>query len=173
MHNCFSKIVLTAFAGLVTVVLPPLSEGQKAANLKKVEPGKTPYFSSTPTRCEYSGKCVFVFKPVAAGYRLVVTYIYAQVPTYSTGAAIGAYLSLHASTSDPQAISDQLLVPIPMDVPGYPNQDFSSEYRTVSSPVSFYFEPGTVPEIDVNNSRTGSDRFGPLAGVTGYLVKVE
>ncbi len=132
---------------------------QKAALVQEAYgPGRTPYqsnqlYNPSASICPNQFYCQIAFPPVPAGKRLVVTQASA---TYSMNAgASEAIVSIGSSLFDTM----DLPAPVFVGVNRY----------VASSPITYYFEPGTTPYIFITGSSVVTNNTGH-ASMVGYLV---
>jgi len=147
--------VAHALAAVFITLLSASAQAQKPALTKSIdEPGRAPYLSYVVQPCQGAEICKIQFKAVPAGFRLAVTYVSV---VYVPSGADDNLISLGQSPSN----SMYLFLPAPVSV---------GLNRMTSSPITFYVEPGSAPEITVFNSAKGYYISG---SITGYLVALD
>ena len=141
-------------AAATIMLLSATTQAQKPAITKSIdEPGRTPYTSEIKGNCD--GSCNVQFKTVPAGLRLVVTYISAS------------YITVPNASGPTLASLDggSAFLLLPLVAPATNNGTIRS--FILSSPVTYYVEPGSAPRFNVSNSSSFS------ASLFGYLVSVD
>jgi hypothetical protein len=171
MMNRSRIVALLAFTAAFTAIVSVPAHAQKPALVQNIdEKGRNPYQQSiqfTPTSIAtgstpcFTGQntCEIFFKPVPAGYRLVVSQVTAAYAAAVAG-DIGhlAVLSTVTSTTTP-VVGDIYVLPSPA---------VSAGIYTLSVPVTFYVEPGLTPFLDLTNVQFGNNTV--TVSISGYLV---
>jgi hypothetical protein len=156
MLKSFRLTALLVFTAFVFVSLAATTaQAQKPALTKSTdEPGRSPYFSFANQYCATNGECLMSFKPVPAGFRLVVTHASAvYVPATNFG-HLDNLVFLRQSSD----FADWAYLPAPSS---------TGASSVTSAPITFYVEPGSTLYITVRNSSSGTYISG---SITGYLV---
>jgi hypothetical protein len=155
---------LLVIAGAFTHLLPATAYAQKPALVRNVdEPGRSPYqqvllFNQSTQVCT-NYVCTLWFNPVPAGYRLVVTHVSARFRLADNGSE--AYTTLGYDGN----LASDIVLPAPSFI-GY-------NYYVVSSPVTFYVEPGSSPTLSLSGNRVdASGSYSAQASIVGYLVAI-
>jgi len=158
MLKSFRVTALLVFTASVFVSLAATTaaHAQKPAITKSVdEPGRSPYFSSASRYCAVTTVCgIDSFKPVPAGFRLVITHVSA----------------IYRPSSDPGHFDNEVYLRQSSDrgsIAHLPAPSSIGLQLVASGPITFYVEPGSTPEIMVANAAGGYDIHG---SITGYLV---
>jgi hypothetical protein len=174
MLNRSRIIALLAFAAASTAMIPAPAHAQKPALVQNIdEKGRNPYqqgfqFNATttttlggPTVCASNNNtCLIFFKPVPAGYRLVVTHISFTYTAATVGADSTAALLTVTSTT----------APVVGDISALPAPTFSGSRCDLSAPITFYVEPGLIPTLDMSNVLVNNT--SAIVSITGYLVNL-
>jgi hypothetical protein len=132
MFKIFRATAFIVFAASMFVSLATTSaHAQKPALTKSTdEPGRSPYFSSANQYCATDGECLMSFKPVPAGFRLVVTHASAvYVPAINSG-HLDNLVFLRQSSD----FADWTYLPAPSSI---------GASSVTSAPITFYVEPGS------------------------------
>jgi hypothetical protein len=165
MIRLFKTFAIVAFTALNV-----FGHAQKPALVQNIdERGRNPYqqtiqFAPTvtgtgSTPCISGNVCLALFKPVPAGYRLVVTQVSAIYPAASTGDVSHPVLLVSiVSIASPQFV----------DATALPTATLSGGVYTSSTPTTFYVEPGFTPVLDMSNVLTGAG--DAIVSISGYLV---
>ncbi|MBS0581595.1 MAG: hypothetical protein JSS42_00660 [Proteobacteria bacterium] len=139
----------TQVSGTVTVANTPSvtianSPSVSVTGPVRVQASVTPYKSvaSVADSTSCAPQCYFHFSPVPAGYRLVVTYVSAQI----------------AKAVDSILLDETLFIAQP-----YPNSGL------ISAPVTYYFEPGQTPSARLFDPDTSSSAT-LIVVLIGHLV---
>jgi hypothetical protein len=151
-------VVFTAFA--FVSLAATTAHAQKPALTKSIdEPGRSPYFSSVTQFCADSGLCpISSFKPVPAGFRLVVTHVSVD---YVPNTFIGHSDNLIYLQESLVFSSPHVYLPAPSSV---------GTRLVTSAPITFYVEPGSTPVITALNASSLNFISG---SIVGYLVAID
>jgi len=169
----FSRLPLAALAALAATLVPFAAipaHAQKPALTQNIdEKGRVPYHSDSSCTVGLVSACTMVFRPVPAGYRLVVTHASAQfVGEPPLQNALGACGILQGGTPAPGETGYQLVLAAVNtgNVIGgtYPN-------FVVSSPVTYYVEPLGQPLMQIFDILNVPDG-GAVGSISGYLVAI-
>jgi hypothetical protein len=163
--------LLALAAALVPFAAIP-AHAQKPALTENIdEKGRVPYHSNFQSSCS-GGLCAFNFKSVPEGFRLVITHASAQYEVTDT--LVENYVLLDGGTPTPGDSGNDYdeFLPPPVSVgqltPGEPNPVY---VYMVSSPVTYYVEPGGTPKLVIVG--VGSGGNGSTNGsISGYLVAI-
>jgi hypothetical protein len=161
---------ILAIAAALASLLPTAAHAQKPALVQNIdEKGRNPYqqgfqFNATTsttvtgsTLCA-TNSCFIFFKPVPAGYRLVVNQITFTYTAATPGADSTAALLTVTSTT----------APVLGDISALPAPTFSGNRCDLSAPVTFYVEPGLIPTLEITNVLVNNT--SAIVSITGYLV---
>ncbi len=135
------------------------ASAQKAALVQEVfGPGVTPYqsnqlYNPSASICPNQFFCQIAFPAVPAGKRLVVTH---ASGTYSMNSG-----ATEAIVSIGTALFDTMDLPAAVPV--------GANRYVASSPITYYFEPGTTPYIFITGGSVITSNTGH-ASIVGYLV---
>jgi hypothetical protein len=170
MLNRSRIVALLAFTAAGTAMVPAHAHAQKPALVQNIdEKGRNPYqqgfqFNATTsttvtgsTLCA-TNSCFIFFKPVPAGYRLVVNQITFTYTAATPGADSTAALLTVTSTT----------APVLGDVSALPAPTFSGSRCDLSAPVTFYVDPGLIPTLEITNVLVNNT--SAIVSITGYLV---
>jgi hypothetical protein len=159
MLKSFRLTALVVFTAFVFVSLAATTaHAQKPALTKSIdEPGRSPYFSSSSQYSPTDGEYLMSFKPVPAGFRLVITY----VSVFYTPATNSGHLDNLVALRQSSNFADFVCMPAPSSI---------GTSSVTSAPITFYVEPGSTLYITVHNSSHGNSIFGTI---TGYLVALD
>jgi len=165
MFNKIRLIVFLVLAAALTQLVPATAHAQRPALVRSVdEPGRAPYqhsvgFVQSQSTCDqYS--CMVRFPKVPAGYRLVITHASAFF-WLTNGAITDANVAL---VSDGDIFGNTLQLPPPAVTGG--------KLRVVSSPVTYYVEPGSTPCLSLGASGMATNYMSASAAIVGYLVAI-
>jgi hypothetical protein len=156
--------IVTAFIGTFLALSSLAAHAQKAAITQNIdEKGRVPYQAGTNVNClqniqEGLKVCGIAFPIVPAGYRLVITYVSAtfvegtSVPSATVSLIGGAVLPGGTTTlaTGPTFVATAV-----------------ADSFILSSPVTYYVEPGGTPTLSVNNFSSFATGF-----ISGYLVSL-
>ncbi|HMH13355.1 MAG TPA: hypothetical protein VK578_09625 [Edaphobacter sp.] len=169
MFKFFRATALLSFAA--SLLLPfatTTAHAQKPALVKDTDAlGRSAYqqtvlFVQNNSTCT-SFYCLVSFKPVPAGYRLVITHVSGRFKLGNGNA--GGTVAGVTVTSDGESFGDGLSLPAPIYV------GFSS--YTASSPVTYYVEAGKTPEVLFEGQFVTTDgSYTATATVVGYLISL-
>jgi hypothetical protein len=152
-------VALTPFAAIP-------AHAQKPALTENIdEKGRVPYHSDSSSTC--GDLCDTFFKPVSAGYRLVVTHASVRYAGKSAAIAAANYACLEGGTptaGDNTGSYEECLAPVSVGVLIGGNIPY-----VVSSPVTYYVEPLGQPFMLVSNT---AEDFTATASISGYLVAI-
>jgi hypothetical protein len=154
---------ITVFIGAILALSSLAAHAQKPALTQNIdEKGRVPYQAGTNVNCalNHDGPqiCAIGFPVVPAGYRLVVTYISA---TFDEGvSAPSATVNLTGGALLPGGTTS--LATGPVFVATLVGGSF-----VLSSPVTYYVEPGGNAALTVQNYSSFATGF-----VSGYLINL-
>lgn len=150
-----------SLAAVLAALLPTTSQAQRPVLTKNVdERGLVPYMSSVQSFCLVDGDCVIsTFKPVPAGFRLVITHVSCYYVVITAVGHLPNYAYVGSSSGD-----DVVYIPITIA----PINSFQGG-AVGSTPLTFYVEPGAKPVLTLAN--TGLASY-PQATIVGYLVAI-
>jgi hypothetical protein len=162
-----ATLALLASTALFFTAAAIPAHAQKPALTENVEEkGRVPYYdSNNSSTCSSSiDVCTISFKPVPAGFRLVITHA-------SGFFVVGSGISpLYASISGGSLGQGGLGQFGPSNYAEYlPTPTFSGQvWYTFSSPLTFYVEPTHTPQIEIGHVQ----QLESYATISGYLVSI-
>jgi hypothetical protein len=168
-HTPHGEIMLTRFrfAPLVALALTPFAtipvHAQKPALTVNVdEKGRVPYYDAAQGTCQ-NGLCTLTFKAVPAGYRLVITYASgAYTASTSTSIPHNNFASVFAGSGgqgNNSAVAYTAYLPA---------TNVGDNVYMFSSPMTFYAEPNSNPQMTISNAVPNSQN----GVISGYLVAI-
>jgi hypothetical protein len=169
MFKTFRLTNLLALATATFVLFATATaNAQKPALVKDIDAlGRAPYqqtvlFNQTGSYCT-NFVCTVNFNAVPAGYRLVVTHVSAR---YKLGNGnVGGTVATVGIGIDGYLGGDTLQLPAPTYL------GFSS--YIVSSPVTFYVEPGRTPTVFLGGKFVSTDgSYSAQVTVVGHLISI-
>jgi hypothetical protein len=171
MLNSSRVVALLAFSTVFSALVCAPAHAQKPALVQNIdEKGRNPYqqtiqFIPTSTTTGLTscsgGLCEVAFKPVPAGYRLVVTQVTAIYTAASTGDVENiAFLASITSATSP-TVGDIAILPSPT---------ISAGLHSLSAAITFYVEPGLIPLLSMTNVQNSGSTV--TVSITGYLVNL-
>jgi hypothetical protein len=162
-------IVTAAFSALLSV--PALA--QKPALTQNVdEKGRTPFHqtlslnlnASSPLDCS-TNSCNVVFSAVPAGYRLVITYVFAGYTAIRPAIASNSVLVGTPATEPTIGNVVENFLYLPIATPD------AFGFCVTSTPVTLYVDAGANPTMYIQNIVTGPSAIAEFS-IEGYLVNL-
>jgi hypothetical protein len=154
-----TRLRLATLVALASALIPFAvpAHAQKPALTENIdEKGRVPYHDfeiGSATLCDVL--CTISFRPVPAGFRLVIThasgmFLIGSGQSYTFAAVLGPGANFGAFLPTPTSAGNSTYV--------------------FSSPLTFYVEPNQVPQILIGNTSTQPNP--PQASISGYLVSI-
>lgn len=157
--------IVTAFTGTMLTLASLAAQAQKPALVQNIdEKGRVPYSDVSPGALCGSGICHVTLKPVPVGYRLVITQVSVLYIASVSGNDNWIFLLNDSTPTTPPGSTHTPNLVLPAVYSG--SDGSGGSVFIVSTPVTYYVDPGMAPGLQINNGNGSS----PNVAIFGYIV---